>query len=138
MKRALRNNLRSDEGPFFQGDSVYYQRIPLKWAGPATFIGQDRKQVFIRHADAILTVHPCKLRRVLPQNNSRRNNEEPLDQANSQTRGHEESSDEEQIEFLSEATPVVSYLLGDGFPSQDPEVRQKSEELRLTVIGTPK
>ena len=32
----------------------------------------------------------------------------------------------------------MSYPPEDGIPSHDPDVRQKSEEVRLTVIGTPK
>ena len=63
IRRALRSNIRKDEGPFFQNDEVYYKReFSDRWKGPATVIGQDGKQVFIRHGGNVVRVHPCKLR----------------------------------------------------------------------------
>ena len=46
IKRALSKNVRPDEGPFFNGEEVFYNRGEDKWRGPATVIGQHRKQVF--------------------------------------------------------------------------------------------
>ena len=62
IKRALSKNVRPDEGPLFNGEELFYNRED-KWRGQATVIGQDRKQVFLRHGGQVVRVHPCKLKR---------------------------------------------------------------------------
>ena len=62
IRCALRSNIRPHNGPFKTGDLVYFQRDPGFWRGPATVVGQDGKQVFVRYTGNIVNVHPCKLR----------------------------------------------------------------------------
>ena len=67
IKRALKSNIRADEGPFASQDFVYYKRDDNRWKGPATVIGQDGRLVFIRHGGQVLRIHPCKLRKTNPE-----------------------------------------------------------------------
>ena len=51
-------NVRSDEGPFCQGDSVFYKRnLDDQWRGPAKVIGHESSIVLVRHGGVVVRVH---------------------------------------------------------------------------------
>ena len=48
-----------------QGDKAFYKRVNSKeWEGPAEVIGKDDHQVFVKHGDIFVRIHPCSLRLV--------------------------------------------------------------------------
>ena len=61
--RALRHNIRtSGEVRYVTGDRVYYKRVDnKKWRGPGVVLGQDGKQVLLKHQGVYVRVHPCRL-----------------------------------------------------------------------------
>ena len=63
LKRALRHNIRTSGGSrFYTNDKVYYKRMDSKhWKGPGTVLGQDNKQVLIKHGGVYVRVHPCRV-----------------------------------------------------------------------------
>ena len=63
VRRALRHNIRTTgEIRYVTGDRVYYKRLESrKWKGPAVVLGQDGKQVLVKHAGQYVRVHPCRL-----------------------------------------------------------------------------
>ncbi|ESO93699.1 hypothetical protein LOTGIDRAFT_153154 [Lottia gigantea] len=64
IRRAIRKQIRTTEGPFVTGDKIYYKRPDAtEWKGPGTVIGQDGAVVFVRHGGIMVRVHQSQLRR---------------------------------------------------------------------------
>ena len=63
IKRALKHRIRScNDAVFDKGDKVYYKRNKdRRWKGPASVIGQDNKNVIIKHGGETIRVHPASL-----------------------------------------------------------------------------
>ena len=62
VKRALRSQVPNVEENYFTGDRVYFKKKnQKKWCGPATVIGKDGKQVFLRQGGSIIRVHVTKV-----------------------------------------------------------------------------
>ena len=63
LKRALSHNVRtSNDSKFFTGDIVYYKRENDRhWKGKATVLGQDGKQVLLKHGGYYIRCHPCRV-----------------------------------------------------------------------------
>ena len=58
INKALSANVRSDEGPFCQGDTVFYKRnLDDQWRGPAKVIGHESSIVLVRHGGVVVRVH---------------------------------------------------------------------------------
>ena len=65
IKKALRYNTRSDDGPFDQGDRVYFKRQRNSvWRGPATLIGQEGPTVVVKQGGYVSRIHCTQLRKV--------------------------------------------------------------------------
>ena len=107
IRTAIRTNLRPDHGPFQTGETVFYQRDYPNWRGPAKVIGQDGKQVFLRHSGSVIRVHPCKLRKSateisLAEEEAR---ESDICQKSVGVPQLMESDDEEDLQALASASP---------------------------------
>ena len=65
IKRALSHNVRTASNARFEnGDKVYYKRnMNKEWFGPGVVIGQNHKEVIIKHRGYLVRVH-CS--RVIP------------------------------------------------------------------------
>ncbi|XP_057314680.1 uncharacterized protein LOC130655883 [Hydractinia symbiolongicarpus] len=65
VRRALRHQTRtSGDDRFETGDKVFYKRNTSNaWKGPGSVIGQDDKQVLIKHGSSYVRVHPCRIQR---------------------------------------------------------------------------
>ena len=63
VKRALSHNVRtSNDFKFVTGDIVYYKRENDRhWKGKATVLGQDGKQVLLKHGGYYIRCHPCRV-----------------------------------------------------------------------------
>ena len=63
IKRALKHTVRScNDAVFENGDKVYYKRNNNpRWKGPGCVIGQDGKNVLIKHGGETIRVHPVSL-----------------------------------------------------------------------------
>lgn len=63
IKRALKHRVRPcNDAVFETGDKVYYKRNNNpKWKGPGCVIGQDNKNVLIKHGGETIRVHPASL-----------------------------------------------------------------------------
>ena len=63
IRRALQYQARtSGDVPYFTGDIVYYKReTNSQWHGPGTVIGQDGKQILIKHGSVYVCVHACRI-----------------------------------------------------------------------------
>ena len=71
IKRALKSNVRYDNGPFVLGDRVFYKReSDDRWKAPAIVIGQDGAVVYVRQGGKVCKVHHTKLRFSVSNSNS--------------------------------------------------------------------
>ena len=63
IKRALQYQTRtSGDVCYFTGDIVYYKRENnSQWHGPGTAIGQDGKQILVKHGKVFVRVHACRI-----------------------------------------------------------------------------
>ena len=63
LKRALSHNVRTtNDNKFVSGDIVYYKRENDRhWKGKATVLGQDGKQVLLKHGGYYIRCHPCRV-----------------------------------------------------------------------------
>ena len=63
IKRALKSKVRSfNDARFQNGDRVYYKRNDSdKWKGPGSVIGQENKQVLVKHGSEYVRVHISRL-----------------------------------------------------------------------------
>ena len=63
LKRALSHNVRtSNDAKFTTGDVVYYKRESDRhWKGKATVLGQDGKQVLLKHGGYHIRCHACRV-----------------------------------------------------------------------------
>jgi transposase InsO family protein len=63
IRRALLHQVRTtDVADLVNGDNVYYKRKDRKeWHGPGVVIGQDGKQILVRHGGIYVRVHECRL-----------------------------------------------------------------------------
>ena len=63
IKRALKHRVRScNDAVFENGDKVYYKRNNNpRWKGPGCVIGQDNKNVIVKHGGETVRVHPASL-----------------------------------------------------------------------------
>ena len=63
VKRALKHRVRTcNDAVFESNDKVYYKRNNSpKWKGPACVIGQDNKNIIIKHGGETVRVHPASL-----------------------------------------------------------------------------
>ena len=70
IKRALRHNVRTcNDIKFHQGECVYYKRNNNeRWHGPSTVIGQDHRQILVKHGNDLVRVHCSRLLHVDTQN----------------------------------------------------------------------
>ena len=66
IKRALARKTRPATSLIFEtGDKVYYKRRDSDtWKGPATVIGKEKSQIFIKHGGTYVRVNPCHLMHV--------------------------------------------------------------------------
>ena len=71
LRNAIRSQVRThNDEKYDTGDIVYYKRKNDKtWKGPASVIGQDGQQVFIKHGSYYNRVHPCCLQKKSTQLN---------------------------------------------------------------------
>ena len=62
LRRALRGRVANVETEYYTGDKVFFKKKnQKKWSGPATVIGKDGKQVFIRQGGSMFRVHVTKI-----------------------------------------------------------------------------
>ena len=63
IKRALKHKVRScNDAVFENGDKVYYKRNNNpKWKGPGYVIGQENKNVLVKHGGELIRVHPASM-----------------------------------------------------------------------------
>ena len=66
LRRALRHKTITATSLVYQnGDQVYYKKNDSQyWEGPATVVGIDNKQVFIKHGGIYVRVNACNLQLV--------------------------------------------------------------------------
>lgn len=66
IRRALRHNVQCyNDVQYVTGDKVFYKRkYSEKWHGAGTVIGQENKQVLVKHGGSYVRVHICRLQKV--------------------------------------------------------------------------
>ena len=66
VKRALARKIPLATSLIYEtGDRVFYKRNDSdKWRGPATVIGEEKYQVFVKHGGIYVRVNPCHLTHV--------------------------------------------------------------------------
>ena len=121
IKRALRANVRSSDGPFDIGDFVYYKRQnEEKWRSPGKIIGMDGQILIVRNGGLISRVHNHSLRKCHYQNDP----EPPNDQIQEIDSLAKPSSDASvQPRFDQDAVSVGS---------EDDDVPVASKEITVT------
>eukprot|EP00794_Sanderia_malayensis_P012459 gene12459-13747_t len=77
IKRALRHNVRTcNDIKFHQGECVYYKRNNNeRWHGPGTVIGQDHKQILVKHGNDLVRVHSSRVVHVDTQDKEHQDDE---------------------------------------------------------------
>ena len=64
LRRAMLYKVRPTGEHFVNGDQVFYRRSnDRKWQGPATVIGQENKQILVKHGGVYYRCHSCNLMR---------------------------------------------------------------------------
>ena len=62
LRRAMLYKVRPTGEIFLNGDQVFYRRRNDKqWQGPATVIGQENKQILVKHGSVYYRCHACNL-----------------------------------------------------------------------------
>ena len=63
IRCALQYQTRtSGDVSYFTGDIEYYKRENnSQWHGPGTVIGQDSKQILVKHRSVYVRVHACRI-----------------------------------------------------------------------------
>ena len=57
---VLKKNIRNYQRFYELGDEVYYKRdSPSQWKSPATVLGQDGPELFLRHGARYIKAHIC-------------------------------------------------------------------------------
>ena len=71
IKQALKHNIHtSNDNKFFSGDKIYFKRRgESRWSGPGTVLGQDGKQILVKHGSYCIRVHPCQAMLFSNENN---------------------------------------------------------------------
>ena len=65
----------SGDGRYFTGDIVYYKRENnSQWHGPGTIIGQDGKQILVKHGSVYVRVHACRITHAIDNDNNNGSN----------------------------------------------------------------
>ena len=135
IRRALLHQVRSSRVEnLSSGDRVFYKRNEsAKWQGPGVVIGQDGKQVLVRHGGIYVRVHTCRLQHdssvaSVSQDPrvSNEQGEETVHTQGSRSTAMKEDSDEETSPVRSnsdESTEVVS-VIDDGI--EEAGVQQNS------------
>ena len=60
---------------YFTGNSVYYKwENNSQWHGPGTVIGQDSKQILVKHGSVYVHVHACRITHAIDNDDSNRSN----------------------------------------------------------------
>ena len=69
IKRALKSKVRTSTSLIYQnGEAVYYWREgDRRWRGPGRIIGKDNKNILVRHQGSIVSVNPCRITHVHPE-----------------------------------------------------------------------
>ena len=82
----MQHNIRaSQDTKYYCGDLVYYkQKDNNYWKGPGTAIGQDGKQVLVKHSSSYVRVHQCQLQLInnIEENELKRRESEFKEQEN--------------------------------------------------------
>ena len=70
INHALKHTIRRcNDAVFDNGDKVYYKRNNnSKWKGPGYVIGQENKNVLMKHGGELVRVHPASLLHVHTDN----------------------------------------------------------------------
>ena len=62
LRRAMLHKVRPTGESFHNGEHVFYRRSNYKhWQGPATVIGQENKQILVKHGGVYYRCHSCNL-----------------------------------------------------------------------------
>ena len=95
LKRALKGKVFTGTYKrFLSGDQVYFKREDSKiWHGPATVLGQDGSQVYIKSGGLCVRVHTCK---VILKSQSEDMINEPVREHHNRDNGDSSSSNMEQ------------------------------------------
>ncbi len=136
IKRALARKTRPATSLIFEtGDKVFYKRNDSdKWKGPATVIGKEKHQIFIKHGGVYVRVNPCHLTHATNENKEAQNPSQPdncKENTNKDTNptvaeGRElDTSDEEDERTVSELNPQVD--------NYHDNVNIQAEELGMSI-----
>ena len=100
LKRALKHNIRTSGGTrYYTNDKVYYKRMDSKcWKGPATVLGQDGKQVLIKHGGSYVRVHPCRVSLVKQTSYSKQKKDSETNSIHSNLDDDSEKSEDSESE----------------------------------------
>ena len=133
IKRALKHKVRScNDAIFDHGDKVYYKRNnDRRWKGPASVIGQENKNVIIKHGGETIRVHPASLihvHKATPTNPEEVQKEESLKMTES-----DEDDDEIEVQVPNR---VIEEQVNEE-PNKK-EVEKQAPDLGANIAAEPK
>ena len=114
LRRALNKQTRSySDFQYVNGDKVFYKRSDQnEWHGPATVLGQDGSQFFLKHGSRYIRVHQCKMQPVKDYNipsvssKSRSQEMQPVNH-NPQTEFTDSESEPEETSYTNNDQTIV-------------------------------
>ena len=97
IKRAVKHKVRScNDAGFENGDKVYYKlNNNPKWKEPGYVIGQENKNVLVKHGGELIRVHPASLLHVHTANSI---SFEEIEQSSQQTQQKKENESQQKEE----------------------------------------
>ena len=110
IKRALVRKTRPVTSLTFEtGEKVYYKRRDCDtWKGPATVIGKEKSQIFIKHGGIYVRVNPCHL---MHGNSEEKGSEENGKKNNDCTTTEEESRTVEKRQEKEEMNKMKEIVM---------------------------
>lgn len=118
LRRSLLHQVRPTGEKFFLGDAVFYRRHQDdKWRGPGTVIGQESKQVLVKHGGVYYRCHPsCIMKETTemspkPADATRDTGQEPQPQPN--------SGQEASVTMIRQPDRSVSHQTQSSFDQSD-------------------
>ena len=106
LRRALNRKSRTYvNNDYCQGDKVYYWRNDQQEChGPAVVVGQDGKQILLKHGGSYIRVHPCRIQHCHTKPDNEQQTSSPVSNSETHQTAH---TDENESSDDSDVTEVV-------------------------------
>ena len=137
IKRALARKTRPVTSLIFEtGDKVFYKRRDSDtWKGPASVIGKEKSQIFIKHGGTYVRVNPCHLMHVNNEGRKEQGEKEELNEERKEQAEKEELKKPSGIENIDmNGTKERTHWTDLECSSDEERERNVEEEIHESVV----